>query len=178
MESFNGSGSAELEHGKCGEYYAIFSLMKQGFSAFISDQGMAYDIVVDVNGDLLRGQVRSTLKMRDYGKSLNVYRFGTRTGKGAIRATKQGRCDFYAFVVIEDEKIAFMSSSELTSVRNEGTIKQTIEFRSETGIYPGRIYSNGTQRILNFSRNIEAFVNFERVVNVIRRPECQLQNIA
>lgn len=178
MKAFNGSGSVELEHGKCGEYYTVFSLLKQGYSAFISDQGMAYDIVVDVGGELLRGQVKSTLSMRSYGKSLNVYRFGTRTGKGAERAAKTNRCDFYAFVAIEDEKIGFMAASELASERNAGTIKQTIEFRSETLIYPGRIYPTGKQRVLDFSRNIESFHNFNRVVEIIRGIKCQLKNIA
>ncbi|MBN0788003.1 hypothetical protein JTM05_35780, partial [Pseudomonas aeruginosa] len=59
----------ELEMWKCGEYYAIFSLTKQGFICFPSDQGLPYDIVVQSEGRLLRGQVRSTLRMRDYGKS-------------------------------------------------------------------------------------------------------------
>ncbi len=95
---------SELEMGKCGEYYEIFKLAKQGFVCFPSDQGLPYDIVVEANGDLLKGQVRSTLKMRDYGKSKSVYRFGMRTGKGNGRATPMNWSDFYAFVVIEEEK--------------------------------------------------------------------------
>lgn len=164
---------SELEMGKCGEYYAIFRLSKQGFVCFLSDQGLPYDIVVEANGRLLKGQVRSTLKMRDYGKSKNVYRFSTRTGKGYGRAALQGACDFYAFVVIEEEKIAFMSSSELSSTKNPGALIQTMEFRSSSGIYPGRIYSNGTQRMLDFSRNIESYDDFNRVVSLIGKENAE-----
>ncbi|HCQ7399752.1 TPA: hypothetical protein ACYESC_003309 [Klebsiella pneumoniae] len=159
----------ELEMGKCGEYYAIFSLTKQGFICFPSDQGLPYDIVVQSEGRLLRGQVRSTLRMRDYGKSKNVYRFSTRTGKGSIRATQCGCCDFYAFVVIEDEKIGFMAAMELTSCKNIGSIKQTLEFRTEDKVYPGRIYPTGKQRILDYSRNIESFSSFRRVAELLRK---------
>lgn len=169
---------SELELGKCGEYYAIFKLTKQGFVCFPSDQGLPYDIVVEANGKLLRGQVRSTLRMRDYGKSKSVYRFGTRTGKGDGRATSQQSCDFYAFVVIEEEKIGFMTTAELASEKNPGTIIQTMEFRSAQGIYPGRIYSNGTQRVLDYSRNIETYENFSRVAALIGGKKCRQKNTA
>ncbi|MEB5922768.1 PDDEXK-like family protein [Franconibacter daqui] len=169
---------SELEMGKCGEYYAIFKLVKQGFICFPSDQGLPYDIVVEVNGRLLKGQVRSTLKMRDYGKSKSVYRFGTRTGKGYGRAASTDICDFYAFVVIDEEKIAFMSTSELASAKNPGTLIQTMEFRSSTGIYPGRIYSNGTQRMLDYSRNIESYEDFNRIVSLMEVKKCRIKNTA
>ncbi|MCY2161672.1 hypothetical protein OW894_24825 [Klebsiella pneumoniae] len=169
---------SELEMGKCGEYYAIFKLAKQGFVCFPSDQGLPYDIVVEANGALLKGQVRSTLKMRDYGKSKSVYRFGMRTGKGNGRATPMNWSDFYAFVVIEEEKIAFMTTTELASAKNPGVLIQTMEFRSASGIYPGRIYSNGTQRMLDYSRNIESYEDFNRVASLIGDKKCQIKNTA
>ncbi|ELQ4640265.1 hypothetical protein IFY68_01991 [Klebsiella pneumoniae] len=160
--------SSELELGKCGEYYAIFKLSKQGFICFPSDQGLPYDIVVQSGEYLLRGQVRTTLCMRDYGKSKNVFRFSTRTGKGTCRATNYGSCDFYAFVVIEEEKVGFMAASEIISDKNIGSIKQTIEFRTQDKTYPGRVYPSGKTRFLNFSRNIEAYESFNRVANIIK----------
>ncbi|WP_050871204.1 hypothetical protein [Enterobacter hormaechei] len=77
---------SELELGKCGEYYAIFKLAKQGFVCFPSDQGLPYDIVVETNGRLLKGQVRSTLRMRDYGKS-NVFT-GSERERGKVMAAQ------------------------------------------------------------------------------------------
>ncbi|MGU9775761.1 hypothetical protein ACV3J7_05050 [Salmonella enterica] len=169
---------SELEMGKCGEYYAIFKLAKQGFVCFPSDQGLPYDIVVEHGGRLLKGQVRSTLRMRDCGKSKNVYRFSTRTGKGGFRATSLNLCDFYAFVAIEDEKIAFMSTAELASTKNPGKLIQTMEFRSSSGIYPGRFYSNGTQRMLDYSRNIESYEDFNRVISLTGVRRCRIKNTA
>lgn len=156
--------SRELEMGKCGEYYAIFSLMKQGFTAFLSDQGLPYDIVVDVNGRLLKGQVKTTWARGNYTKSREVYRFGTRSGKRGQTRTVQLTCDFYAFVALADEKIAFMASSEMASKKIAGAVKQLFEFRTADIVYPGRAYSNGTVRQLDWHRNIEFYQDFNRTL--------------
>lgn len=156
----------ELSLGKCGEYYAIFTLSKQGYTVYGSDQGLPYDIIVDVEGTLLRGQVKSTWGTGDYGKSKSVYRFGTRSGKGGKR-TKALMCDFYAFVAIHDEKIGFMASDELISSINPGIVKQTFEFRSQDILYPSRTYTNGTVSNLSV-RNIEDFSDFSRIINSMK----------
>ncbi|EJK90026.1 hypothetical protein UUU_31460 [Klebsiella pneumoniae subsp. pneumoniae DSM 30104 = JCM 1662 = NBRC 14940] len=71
--------------------------------------------------------------------------------------------------MIEDEKIGFMAAKELTSCKNIGSIKQTLEFRTEDKVYPGRIYPTGKQRILDYSRNIESFSSFRRVAELLRK---------
>lgn len=157
--------STELELGKCGEYFAIFSLMKQGFVAYLSDQGLPYDVVVDVNGQLFRGQVKSTLCLRDYGKSKQVYRFGTRSAKKSIRKTSIRSCDFYAFVAVNDQKIAFLSSKEIESSLHKGYAKQTIEFRSESVNYKPKTYSTGKVISYHAALVMENFSSFQRVVN-------------
>lgn len=73
---------SNIEMGRAGEYFAIYELIKQGYPAFLSDQGLSYDIAVDIGGVLARGQVKSTERHKDYGKSKNCLRFGTRSGKG------------------------------------------------------------------------------------------------
>ncbi len=60
-----------------------------------------------------------------------------------------------------------MTTTELASSKNPGALIQTMEFRSASGIYPGRIYSNGTQRMLDYSRNIESYEDFNRVASLI-----------
>jgi len=53
-----------------------------------------------------------------------------------------------------------------------------MEFRSSSGIYPGRIYSNGTQRMLDYSRNIESYEDFNRVVYLMGGRRCRIKNTA
>ncbi|HIF6607507.1 group I intron-associated PD-(D/E)XK endonuclease [Serratia sp. TKO39] len=160
---------SELELGKCGEYYAIFTLAKQGFVAYPSDQGLPYDVVVDVGGRLLRGQVKSTMGRRDYGRMKDVYRWGTRSSKGANRPTLAAKCDFYAFVSISDEKIAFMATSEILSAKNHGTVCQAVEMRSRHQEMATRIYSTGKVRIFDKAKIIENFEVFSRVAKIIMR---------
>ncbi|MCR0998694.1 hypothetical protein I6G37_09780 [Serratia rubidaea] len=160
---------SELELGKCGEYYAIFTLAKQGFVAYPSDQGLPYDVVVDVNGRLLRGQVKSTMGRRDYGRMKDVYRWGTRSSKGANRPASADRSDFYAFVSISDEKIAFMATSEILSAKNNGTVCQSVEMRSRTQKMVTRTYSTGKVRIFDKAKMVEDFAIFSRAVDIIMR---------
>lgn len=166
-ETLPRSPSTQLELGRCGEYYAVFSLIKQGFAAFLSDQGLSYDVVVDVEGRLLRGQVKATRSRSDYGKSKDVYRFSTRSGKGSNRKASVEDCDFYALVCVEDEKVAFFSTKKLASKKNQGAVKQCVELRSRDVDYPGRTYSSGKVRKWDFIMMMEDFADFNGVITDI-----------
>lgn len=148
-----------LELGKAGEHFALYELIKQGYVAFLSDQGLPYDILVDINGSILRGQVKSTHGHSNYGKSTNCLRFGTRSGKGATRAARSDACDFYAFVSIHDKTASFFCVSELLSNKNEGGIKQTIDLRCRGGVPKS---GRGSKMLI-----AEDYVMFSRVVEVI-----------
>ena len=164
---------SELEMGKCGEYYAIFKLAKQGFVAYPSDQGLPYDVVVDVGGRLLRGQVKSTYGRKDYGRMKDIYRWGTRSAKGANRPALADRCDFYAFVSISDEKIAFMATSEILSTKNSGTVCQAVEMRSLEQEPSTRVYSTGRVRLFDKAKMVENFEDFSRVAKILLRRSCK-----
>ncbi|PXB01145.1 group I intron-associated PD-(D/E)XK endonuclease [Pectobacterium carotovorum] len=159
--------SNELELGKAGEYYAIFKIMKQGFVAYPSDQGLPYDVVVDIGGRLLRGQIKSTRGISDYGKMKSVYRWGTRSAKKTVRATRASSTDFYAFVAIDDELVAFMATSEIISKKNPESVNQCVEMRNKNIVIPGRSYPNGTIRKACFGRYVEDYQSFERVERII-----------
>ena len=120
--------SEQMETGRCGEYFSVFTLISQGFTAYLTDQGLVYDLVVDVGGSLLKGQVKTTLGASNYGKSKNVCRFGTRRAKKTLRSALIDECDFYAFVSIKDKEVAFMLTKDIESSKNKGKIKQTLDF--------------------------------------------------
>ena len=66
--------SNELQIGKAGEHLVCSDLILQGFNAFLADQGLPYDVVVDNDNKLWKIQVRATLTLSSVGKSLR-YRF-------------------------------------------------------------------------------------------------------
>lgn len=152
--------SENLEIGKAGEYLAVFELINQGYSAFLSDQGLSFDIVVEHEGRLFRGQVKSTLRHSNYGKSKNVMRFGTRNGKKTERSASCHESDFYAFVCIEDKEVYFMHESELRSSKNKGSIKQTIDLRhNENSLEKEAISSTKT--------NAKVYKKFSRIEGML-----------
>lgn len=55
--------SNELQMGKAGEHLVCADLILQGYNAFMADQGLPYDVVVDTDGKIHKVQVKSTLDL-------------------------------------------------------------------------------------------------------------------
>jgi len=136
--------SKELQIGKAGEHLVCCDLILQGYSAFLADQGLPFDVLFEVDGNLKRIQVRSTSGLSTWGKSKDIYRFGTRKGKGAITRAREVEVDYYAFVALDIKQIAYIPIKEMLSC--SGKVKQTMDFKSRNVKYSGRVYSNGTIR--------------------------------
>lgn len=123
--------SNELQLGKAGEHIVCSDLILQGYNAFMADQGLPYDVLVDVNGSIQKIQVKSTLKLvKPFKRQPHVYRFQMRRGR--TRYTKRTPIspdvDCYAFVVLNDKKVAYLPTKQI--VGKNGMILQTIDFRN------------------------------------------------
>ena len=119
--------SKELQLGKAGEHLVCFDLISQGRNAFLADQGLPYDVLVDLDGVIKRIQVKTCSQIADYGKSKNVYRFSLRSAKGANRAIKANKVDYIAFVFFDIKRVQYIPAKEITS--DNGFLKQCIDFR-------------------------------------------------
>lgn len=121
--------SKELQIGKAGEHLVCFDLIKNNHNAFLADQGLPYDVLVDVDTEIKRIQVKSCSRVGNYGKSKNVYRFSLRSAKGANRAIKANKVDYIAFVFIDKMIVQYISTKQIMA--SNGNLKQCIDFRSE-----------------------------------------------
>jgi len=121
--------SKELQLGKAGEHLVCFDLISQGISAFLSDQGLPYDVLLDINGTVKRVQVKTCSQASSYGKSKNVYRFSLRSAKGANRAIKSIKLDYIAFVFLDIKSVQYIPVEKITT--SAGFLKQCIDFRLE-----------------------------------------------
>lgn len=119
--------SKELQIGKAGEHLVCCDLILQGFNAFLADQGLPFDILIENDGRLQKIQVRSTSKKKSYARAKNVYRFGTRRGKGGITRVREAEVDYYAFVALDIMKIVYLPISKMLA--KTGRVKQTVDFR-------------------------------------------------
>ena len=122
----------DLQIGKAGEYLVCADLIMQGYIAYLSEQGLHYDVVVDVDGKLLRIQVKTTRTYRQVPqreKRTDAYLFNCRRcGKGGRHSYKDEDLDIMAFVAADAKLIGYLP---ITKVR------QTMMLRTHKLNYHG-----------------------------------------
>ena len=101
-----------LEIGKAAEHLVCADLILSGYRAFLTDQGLPYDVVFDHRGKLFRVQVKSTLKARPTpgrARSTLSYMFYVRrAGKGAKRIIGNDEFDLLALVALDIRVVAYI----------------------------------------------------------------------
>ena len=115
----------DLEIGKAGEHLVCAELITKGYKAFLSDQGLHYDVIVDIDGKLIRVQVKTTRTHRYIPQRkirTSAYLFNVRRmGKGGRKNYGINDVDVFALVALDIKKIAFVNKKE---------VKQTMHFRN------------------------------------------------
>lgn len=101
-----------LEIGKAAEHLVVADLLLAGHRAFLTDQGLPYDVVFDNRGRLLRVQVKSSMKSRPVpgrpGSALSYMFHVRRAGKGAKRLIGNDEFDLLALVALDIRVIAYL----------------------------------------------------------------------
>jgi hypothetical protein len=106
--------TAALDVGKAAEHIVCASLILSGYRCYLSDQGLPYDVVADVDGRLIRIQVKSTCFPRERNKdgkrSRVAYNWGIRQrGRGRKGARLNERhCDVVALVALDILVVAYL----------------------------------------------------------------------
>ena len=150
--------SNELQTGKAGEHLVCADLIIKGHNAFLADQGLPYDIIVDINNQLFRVQVKTTRKLINVLKHEQIYRFNTRRAKGNRIRYDIESVDYFAFVALDIMEIAYLPIKDMISRNN--SIKQTVDFKSRYVKYTGRMYPNGTVRDPNLGKYFQDYKLF------------------
>lgn len=123
MEDKHIPTSKELQIGKAGEYLVCADLIINGYVAYPSEQGLPYDVVLDVNGKLLRVQVKTTQKYKNIPQrktDIPVYIFNIgRNGRNNKHKTyKQNTVDLFALVSLDTRRIAYVPFLDHKSTMN------------------------------------------------------------
>lgn len=118
-------GIPDLEIGKAAEHLVVADLILSGYRAYLTEQGLPYDIVIDHDGKLYRLQVKATRcakKLPARGAVGVGYLFQVRrAGKGGRRQYSNGEFDILALVALDVRVIAYLPFN--------GSIQQTIHLR-------------------------------------------------
>jgi hypothetical protein len=115
-----------IEVGKAAEYLVLADLLLQKYRAFPTDQGLPYDIVVDISGRLIRIQVKATQQPRPVphrpGSGQSYFFYCRRAGKAGARAVPNGTFDILALVALDIRTIAYVPLNS--------TVPQTLHLRA------------------------------------------------
>jgi hypothetical protein len=110
----------DLEVGKAAEHLVVADLILAGHRAYLSDQGLPYDVILDDAGMLYRIQVKASRDPRQVPQRRAFtpgYIFHIkRAGKGGRRRYGPHEFDLFAFVALDIRTIAYLPfSSQRTS---------------------------------------------------------------
>jgi len=105
--------SSALEIGKAAEHLVCADLILHGFRCYLSDQGLPYDVVVDLDGNLIRIQVKATCFPRDVNSQGRAERIAysfpvRRRGKSQKGRLSTKECDIVALVALDIQAIAYL----------------------------------------------------------------------
>lgn len=126
-----------LSIGKAGEHLVCADLLKRGYKAFLSDQGLPFDVVVEFGGALLKIQVKTTMVPRNVnaeGRNPRMaYSFSVaRRGKEGKERLSHFDTDLVAMVCLDRGFVAYMPMDDC------GQTVQLLE--------PGQIFDKGYAR--------------------------------
>jgi len=117
----------DMQIGKAGEYLVCADLIMKGYVAYPSEQGLPYDVVLDMGGELIKVQVKTTrtYKQKPQRVSNNMtYAFNVkRCGKKNKGSHTNESCHIFALVALDSGVIGYMKNKD---------VKQTMFFRVES----------------------------------------------
>jgi len=117
---------SDLAAGKAGEYLVCADLALQGHIAFLSEQGLPYDVVADIEGRLFKLQVKTTRSIRSVSQragDASGYLFHVgRCGKGGRGRYGASDVDLFALVALDSKTIGYVKA---------GVIRRTMLLRAD-----------------------------------------------
>jgi hypothetical protein len=130
--------SNELQKGKAGEYLVCADLILKGFVAFISEQGLPYDVLLDTGKRLLKIQVKTsngTRKVPQRSMDSRMYIFNIkRHGKNNIQRYTDNEVDLFALVCLETRKIGYLKNGDMPTTINIRADELRGSYYDEKGI--------------------------------------------
>ena len=108
--------SNEMQTGKAGEYLACADLILKGLVAYPSEQGLPYDILIDLEDRFLKVQVKSTLEPRIVPQrsiETRAYMFNVkRCGKNGIHRYGPEDIDIFAIVALDTREVGYLKGAD------------------------------------------------------------------
>lgn len=126
IDQYINDETKDMQIGKAGEHLVCFDLIKRGYVAYLSEQGLPYDVILDTGDKLYKIQVKTTREPSDITqrvKATKRYLFHVkRCGKKQNKEYKTNDVDIFALVGIDKMVIGYLPADK---------VKQTMFFLPE-----------------------------------------------
>jgi hypothetical protein len=110
----------DLELGKAAEHMVVADLILSGYRAYLTEQGLPYDVVVDHEGNLYRVQVKASRcakRMPQRAIHTPGYLYNVRrAGKGGRRKYADDEFDIVALVAMDVRIVAYLPFKGLQTI--------------------------------------------------------------
>lgn len=129
----------DLQIGKAGEYLVCADLILNGHIAFLSEQGLPFDIVLDYNNKLYKVQVKTTrnpknVLQRKSNIPAYIYHVGL-NGKNQKRKKYEiGHVDIFALVALDTKRIGYLPYFDTQTTMNFRVPELKGNYHDEQGI--------------------------------------------
>ena len=111
--------SNDLMIGVAGEHLVCFDLITKGFTAFMTEQGLPYDLIADINGKLTKIQVKTTRTHSATAQRKNHYPSYTfnirKCGKGGRSFYSSDDVDLFALVCVDTRQVGYVAAHGMPS---------------------------------------------------------------
>jgi hypothetical protein len=111
-----------LQIGKAGEYLVCADLILKGYVAFLSEQGLPYDVLLDNGKKLLKVQVKTTLMPRvvmQRAVETKAYIFNIKKhGSNNLKRYEIDEVDLFALVCLDTMKIGYLKTNDMPETIN------------------------------------------------------------
>jgi len=114
--------SNELQIGKAGEYLVCADLIIKGFVAFISEQGLPYDVLLDNGKKIYKVQVKTTsdvrvVPQRKMESKMYIFNIG-KHGKNNLKRYTASEVDLYALVCLKTRQVGYLLPKDMPETIN------------------------------------------------------------
>ena len=111
------TGETANRTGRAGEHLVCAELLRAGYECFLTEGKAPYDVVADVDGRLIRIQVKTTSGVKLCPQRANhtpVYAYSARrVGKLQRKGYEPGQADLVAYVALDRHVIAYLPAERI-----------------------------------------------------------------
>lgn len=113
----------DLQIGKAGEYLVCADLILNGFIAFPSEQGLPFDVVLNINGRLLKVQVKTTraaksIPQRKTDIPAYIFHIGNNGKQNRRKRYGSNEVDIFALVALDTKRICYLPYFDTQTTMN------------------------------------------------------------